>query len=227
VSDTPTPAPRDDSPISEFSNCHVGILGHLSALGELPALLEPAARARQVAAETLKFFRDVVYEHHQQEERELFPAVLASAVPGEERDRVQAIVERLTREHRAVEAAWSRLEPALKDVARGHDSNVRGEDIAELVRTYEAHARDEEQQFLPLSQAILGRNSDHMAALGLSLHMRHSLPDVLARYGGRIRGLGTDAEPPPRRHRNRARGRAQLVGLVPCRCGAQTAAAGR
>lgn len=30
-----------------------------------------------------------------------------------------------------------------------------------------------ETEFLPLSQTILGRNSNHMAALGLSLHMRH------------------------------------------------------
>ena len=186
MSDTPTPAPRDDAPISAFNNCHVGILSHLSTLGELPALLEPAARARRIAAETLKFFRDVVYEHHQEEERELFPAVLASAVRGDERDRVQAIVDRLTREHRAVEAAWSRLEPGLKDVAKGHDSKVHGEDIAELVRTYEAHARYEEQEFLPLSQTILGRNSDHMAALGLSMHLRHSVPEVLAKYGSRI-----------------------------------------
>ena len=40
--------------------------------------------------------------------------------------------------------------------------------------------------FLPLSQTILGRNSNHMAALGVSLHMRHALPQVLERFGGRI-----------------------------------------
>ena len=38
---------------------------------------------------------------------------------------------------------------------------------------YQAHARFEEQEFLPLSEKILSRNGDHMAALGLSLHMRH------------------------------------------------------
>jgi len=38
---------------------------------------------------------------------------------------------------------------------------------------YRAHAWFEEQEFLPLSQTILSRNPNHMAALGLSLHMRH------------------------------------------------------
>ena len=85
-----------DRPLDNFTNCHVGIVAHLMALDRLPALLEPARQARTVAAETLKFFDEVVREHHAQEERELFPAVLASAVRGEERDRVQVMVDRLT-----------------------------------------------------------------------------------------------------------------------------------
>jgi hypothetical protein len=47
-------------------------------------------------------------------------------------------------------------------------------DLEPLVTQYRAHAQFEEQSFLPLSQAILGRNSHHLAALGLSLHMRHT-----------------------------------------------------
>jgi hemerythrin-like domain-containing protein len=176
----------DPSPIEDFSQCHVGILGHLQVLGTLPALLEPAARARQIAADTLSFFRDAVFEHHAEEEKELFPAVLASATPGEERERVQALVNTLTAEHRKVEAAWAKLEPKLKALAKGHDSDVDGADIQALVDSYQAHARFEEAVFLPLSQTILGRNSNHLAALGISMHMRHAMPQVLNRFAGRI-----------------------------------------
>ena len=42
-----------------------------------------------------------------------------------------------------------------------------------MVQRYQAHAQLEEQAFLPLAQTILGRNDNHMAALGLTLHMRH------------------------------------------------------
>jgi hypothetical protein len=42
-----------------------------------------------------------------------------------------------------------------------------------LISRYKAHAGLEETVFLPLAEKILGRNSNHMAALGLSLHMRH------------------------------------------------------
>ncbi len=174
------------TPIDDFSLCHAGILGHLQLLGSLPELLAPAARARQLAADAVGFFRAAVFEHHAEEENELFPAVLASATKGEERDRVQQLVDALTAEHRRVEAAWSKLEPKLKAVAKGHETGLDPADIRALVKAYEAHARFEEAVFLPLSQTILGRNSNHMAALGVAMHMRHALPEVLQRYGSRI-----------------------------------------
>jgi hypothetical protein len=179
-------AERPDAPIAAFSKCHEGILTRLGSLASLPGLLESAARARMVAAQTVQFFRDVVYEHHAEEERELFAAVLASARAGAEREQVRGIVGRLTREHREVEAAFVCLKPALEAAAKGHDSTLDAAAVAALVARYEAHARYEEEAFLPLSRQVLGRNSDHMAALGLSLHLRHSVPEVLAKYGSRI-----------------------------------------
>lgn len=182
----PTSTPPDSSPIQDFSQCHVGIVGQLHTLAELPPLLAPAARARDIAEQTVRFFRDVVYAHHQEEERELFPAVLASAVRGEERDRVQRTVEALTAEHRTVEAHWQRLEPKLRAVAKGQEAEIDAAEIESLVDTYLAHARFEEEVFLPLAQTILGRNSNHLAALGVALHLRHSMPGVLDRFAGRI-----------------------------------------
>ena len=185
MSTTPAGA-ASASPIETFSQCHVGILEHLLTLGQLPALLEPAVQARRIAADTVAFFREAVFEHHAEEERELFPAVLASAVDGEERDKVQSIVSALAAEHRSIESAWSKLEPKLKAVAKGHDVDIDVAEIADLVERYQAHARYEEQAFLPLSQTILGRNSNHLAALGVSLHMRHAMPAVMQRFAGRI-----------------------------------------
>jgi hemerythrin-like domain-containing protein len=165
-----------DAPISNFTNCHSGIIKRLNALDELPALLEPAARARQIAEQSLEFFREAIFEHHLEEERELFPAVLASAQPGEELEKVKAMTKRLTEEHRMVEALWKRLEKGLKQVAKGQSTDLDIGEVQRMVTEYTAHARYEEAEFLPLSEAILGRNSNHMAALGLSLHMRHAKP---------------------------------------------------
>lgn len=169
----PTSQPQGDEPLNQFAHCHSGILSRLSMLDELPGLLGPAARARMIAEQALSFFREAIFEHHLEEERELFPAVLASAHPGEEQERVQSIAERLTREHRVLEGLWKSLEKDLKRVAKGQDADLDTADVHRLVREYSAHARFEESDFLPLAHTILGRNGNHMAALGLSLHMRH------------------------------------------------------
>lgn len=163
-----------EAPITNFTNCHSGILKRLDALDQLPALLEPAAQARQIAEQSLEFFREAIFEHHLEEERELFPAVTASASAGEELARVQSITQRLTQEHRMIEALWKSLESGLKRVAKGQSTDLNVSDIQRLVTEYTHHAAYEEAEFLPLAETILRRNSNHLAALGLSLHMRHA-----------------------------------------------------
>ena len=116
------------------------------------ALLEPAARARQIAEQSLEFFREAIFEHHLEEERELFPAVIASAHPGEELERVKAMTKRLTEEHRMVEALWKRLEKGLKQVAKGQSTDLDISEVQRLVTEYTAHAHYEETDFLPICQ---------------------------------------------------------------------------
>lgn len=164
----------DEAPLDTFAGCHIGIMKRLNVLDELPELIEPAARARQIAADSLAFFREAIFEHHLDEEHELFPAVLASAEPGAERERVQAMIERLTREHRILEGMWKVLEQDLKRVAKGQHADLDTEEVRALVAAYASHATYEEVEVLPLCEAILARDQNHMAALGLSLHLRHA-----------------------------------------------------
>ena len=164
---------ESNAPITHFANCHLGIFAQLSHLGDLPALLGPAAQARKMASESLVFFDKALYSHHSEEEKDLFPAVAQSAQAGVERLKVNALIEQLTHDHRALEKLWNSLEPGLRKVAKGQDSSLDVLALQALVQGYQAHAHLEEQVFLPLAQTILGRNSNHMAALGLSLHMRH------------------------------------------------------
>ena len=164
----------NDEPISHFTHCHVGILAQLSRLNELPALLGPAALARKTAEQSIAFFGKGMYVHHQEEEKELFPAVHSSAQAGAERQRVDTLIDQLTAGHRELEALWESIAPGLHKVAKGQDATLDEHALARLVQHYRQHALLEENEFLPLSETILGRNSNHMAALGLSLHMRHA-----------------------------------------------------
>jgi hypothetical protein len=167
-----------ESPLTNFNQCHIGILHHFERLSELPALLGPAMLAQKIASQAVDFFHRGMLAHHQEEESELFPAVLHSATVGEERLRVAQLVENLVQEHRVLEHLWEALEPALKKVAKGQEADLDTANLQALVARYSAHAEAEERIFLPLAEKILGRNSNHMAALGLSLHMRHA-PRIL------------------------------------------------
>lgn len=160
-------------PLDSFAQCHAGITRQLEALDSLPELARVAQRAREVAAATEALFRDAVLEHHAEEEKDLFPAVLRSAGPGEERALVEGMVQRLTAEHRAVEALWQRLRPAVHLTAQGRPAELDVALVHRLVHGYLRHARFEEEQFLPLAATILRRDGNHLAALGLSLHLRH------------------------------------------------------
>lgn len=162
-----------DAPIEHFSHCHVGIFAQLARIGDLPTLLAPAAQARKIAAQSLDFFSKGLYEHHSEEEKDLFPAVRSSARVGEERMKVEALIDQLTADHRGLEKLWTSLEHGLQKVAKGQDTALDTAVLQSLVERYQTHAKFEERQFLPLAEQILGRNSNHMAALGLSLHMRH------------------------------------------------------
>jgi hemerythrin-like domain-containing protein len=170
--------PASDNAVGQFSHAHVGILMQLDRLSTLPALLAPARMAQDTAQRVVDFFREAVFEHHKDEEEALFPALLESAHAGEERQRVNTLVDALTAEHRVIEGLWRQLEPELKHVAQGRSYHINAPVLEDLVSRYQAHAQVEETQLLPLADTILGRHGNHMAALGLSLHMRHQPPPI-------------------------------------------------
>lgn len=165
--------PIVEEPLESFANCHQGIISKLDAFGELPALLGPVARACALAQQTTDFFRGTVFDHHREEEKDLFPAVLEAANAGAERTKVKRMVDALVAEHREIESIWRKLEPAVEQLAKGRLAEVDGTALANLVQQYHRHAQLEEERFLPLAHEILGRKDSSMAGLGLALHTRH------------------------------------------------------
>jgi hemerythrin-like domain-containing protein len=176
---TPTPDHDPDAPLHEpverFRGSHGAITEGLERLRRLPALAQALREARAIAAETLEMFEQHVLPHHADEEKELFVAVSRSAAEGAEKAHVADLVARLVGQHRAVERMWAELRPEVVAVAAGkvHAGPEFEPAVARLVETYLAHTRLEELVFLPLADEILARDPNHLAALGLSLHIRH------------------------------------------------------
>ena len=153
--------------IADFSKSHANIMARLMKFSGLPAMLEHPAAARMLAADAVQFFREAVMGHHLDEERSLFPSMLART-RGEELQSIRALVDRLTQEHRQVEAKWALLEPVLTRIAEGESFELDTAAVESLVLDYAAHAAFEETEFLPRCKAILERTQDHvsMADLG-------------------------------------------------------------
>lgn len=181
MSDTPTrQATGADAPLQDFSRCHVGFVTVLETSLGLPEMLATAARSRTCAADMLKMFRDRLLAHHDDEERDLFPAVLRVAQPGAEAKRAAAMVEQLVREHREIAQLWKQLEPAVQAVANGYLPRLDAALLQEIVKRFNEHVRVEEEEFLPFAQQVLARQAEDMAMLGLALHQRHEAEEIMA-----------------------------------------------
>ena len=165
-------------PVNEFHGAHGHIIDGLHSLGKLPELAAALERARLVATATLTLFDKVVHEHHADEEQELFVHVRKSCKDIREGHRVEELVARLAADHRRIEKMWLKLRPAVAMTAQGKVHGVPDfrEAVATLVEIYLEHAQLEEQVFLPLADAILTRDGNHMAALDVALHLRHAPP---------------------------------------------------
>lgn len=171
------------TPVQSFADCHAGIVATLSELAVLPELIEAERRARDIRGRLKRFHEEVVLGHHTEEEQELFPAVRASARPGAERAEVDAMIEHLTAQHRQIESAFARLVPALLATENPKSPMPDAAAVEALVAGYLQHARFEEAHFLPLATAILQRDGNHMASLGVSLHIRHATETVRRKFG--------------------------------------------
>ena len=181
MSDTPTrQATEADNPLQDFSTCHVGFVTMLEAALGLPEMIQTAARSRSCAADMLKMFRNSLLVHHDDEERDLFPAVLRIAQPGEEADRAQAMVAQLIHEHREIAQLWKQLEPTVQAIANGYLPRLDSALLHELVTRFNEHVRSEEEQFLPFAQEVLARQSEDLAMLGLALHQRHEAEEIMS-----------------------------------------------
>lgn len=181
MSDTPIrQATEADAPLQDFSRCHVGFVTVLDTALGLPEMIATAARSRACAADVLKMFRNRLLAHHDDEERDLFPAVLRVAQPGDEADRARTMVAQLVREHREIAQLWKQLEPAVQAVANGYLPQLDAALLHELVRRFNEHVRVEEEEFLPFAQRVLARQAEDMAMLGTVLHQRHEAEEIMA-----------------------------------------------
>jgi len=119
--------------------CHRQTVAVLARLAELVSGLDqgdPDREAREAVAEIIQFFSQTARQHHEDEERHVFPRLLGSDDP----ETVQAVL-RLQQDHHWMDVDWRELSPALAAIAAGQGGYDLGA-LREGVEIYTALTHD-------------------------------------------------------------------------------------
>ena len=174
------PASGSAAPHTDFSNCHTRILENFEKLKNLSTVEDfSSAEIQAMIKGLIKYFKHEVWQHHREEEEELFEAVLDSARNTADENKTKAYIKQLISEHRDMEKQWRKqVKPDLRRLSHGKSAKFDRKAASKLASDYLKHARFEEEVFLPFAEKLL--KGTGMSALGLALHLRRAKRGVSA-----------------------------------------------
>jgi hemerythrin-like domain-containing protein len=150
-----SPAVGFEQPFEMLAACHERVQRSLDLLARLIAHVRDQGHdthSRSAARDVLRYFDLAAPQHHLDEERHVFPRMLAHGSATE-----QALVQRLKAEHREMEALWAQLRPALQSWSTTQEPAAHTE-LEALAQRYTAlytqHLQDENTTVFPAVQRI-------------------------------------------------------------------------
>lgn len=165
------PAVGFDTPFEMLLACHERVQRTLALLARLVDYLRSDgcdASARQAARDVLRYFDIAAPLHHEDEERHVFPPLLAQGESA-----VAAAVRRLQADHEAMHAHWQAARTRLLALADGQADAFTTEDEALFARFaagYAEHIRTEEDLVYPAARTLLSDAA--LAAMGADMRQR-------------------------------------------------------
>jgi hemerythrin-like domain-containing protein len=154
---SPGAAAGFDEPLELLRGCHDRIgrrCALLLRLADHVAQRGADADAANAAAALLRYFSDSGVKHHEDEERDLFPVLIAAA-PASDRAAVEALTDALMADHRAMASAWADVEPRLAALAEAREAALPRALAERFDALYGAHIAREEEDLLPLARRLL------------------------------------------------------------------------
>lgn len=147
-------APGFDQPLDVLEACHRRIARQCDTLEKLLAhhvVHDSDTQARQAARAILDYFDTAAVQHHDDEERNLFPLLEQAGAAG-----ACDLVELLTHEHDELALLWRTLRPALAEIAAGHSVRVDEPTVRRFIALNRSHLDFENTHVLPLARRTLG-----------------------------------------------------------------------
>jgi hemerythrin-like domain-containing protein len=131
-------------------------------------------QARTAASNIMRYFESSALHHHQDEEQDLFPALLES-MAGSDAVCIKALTQGLADEHRKLERGWRNLKPWLERIAAGEPATLPADAVTQFVDLYAQHIQREEDELLPMAARLLG-DAD-IDSIGRAMRQRRGIPD--------------------------------------------------
>jgi hemerythrin-like domain-containing protein len=142
-------------PFKALDACHLQIQQHLEELQRMALHMETAGLSeadRKLAGEIEAFFSSTSREHHEQEEKVVFPPLLTSG-----NIELQDAVRTLQQDHGFIEENWIELGPQLRGIAEGNDWFDTAEfqhNVALFLELLNGHIALEESLIYPESKMM-------------------------------------------------------------------------
>ncbi|MDZ7910029.1 MAG: hemerythrin domain-containing protein [Gemmobacter sp.] len=147
-----------EQPFEMLDACHERVERMLGLLGKIREHVKQSGadpQARDAARDVMRYFDQAGPHHHEDEERHVFPPLLAQRDPA-----VVAVVIQLKQDHREMEAQWARVRVALMALVKaGEGWPGFSADDQQCFDTYDAlyrrHLLDENGVVYPAARSVI------------------------------------------------------------------------
>ena len=153
-----TPGAGFDQPFEMLDACHDRVRRSLDLLARLRSYLHDKGcddSARQAARDVLRYFDMAAPLHHEDEERHVFPPLLAQTGDAP----LLALVRQLQRDHVQMAERWAAARGALQAMGDGQlqaFTPAHGAALDDFAACYADHLRHEDESIYPAARALLG-----------------------------------------------------------------------
>ncbi|HUH93083.1 MAG TPA: hemerythrin domain-containing protein [Casimicrobiaceae bacterium] len=169
------PAASFEAPLEMLAACHGRIRSQCATLLRIRSHVAAQgadAGARTAARNVIRYFDTSARHHHDDEERDLFPALLES-MAGSDPVCIRELTGALAEDHRRLEELWGAVRPWLVAVQSGKAPPPGDAAIDDFVRLYERHADREEQELFPMAERLLGEAE--LERIGRAMRIRRGV----------------------------------------------------
>ena len=152
-------APSLEEPLEMLEACHERIEAQLRTLERLLDYLPRHGadeQARQAASNVLRYFELAGPNHHEDEERNLFPTLIELA-GAEDAAAVRALVADLLADHVRMAEALDVVRRQLAPIAEGIAAALEENSVRRLSGLYRQHIGKENRGLLPLARRLLSQ----------------------------------------------------------------------